>query len=342
MEPVSSQQALQELQTFVGQKQNPLDVYNQAQTQLGIPEIRQRVTGLRSNLMNTENLLNNLSGAVKGRTQGSLVTEAQRQRLEALERAPLTKEYSQMTGALGTETANLTDLLGQASTQANLTVQGESAREASLRGIFDVAFGREQQAEGVRQFNVREAENTRQFEAQQAARLKEFNAQMKAAQKERALTKLQITNARKQFLAQLAEEKRQFGISSAIERERIAASRASSGGGDTVSSLLSFLTGGSGSGGSKGGSAKPTTALAAAKKLRTELFKGGRIESGARERVFEALKKQYGKKVSTKKLRSIVFDQIFPNNWEILKAPGKFVDDQASSKNLSSYLKLGL
>jgi hypothetical protein len=70
---------------------------------LGVPEIRNNVAGLRTTVANTTNALNNVDPSVTGRTSGSLVTEAQRQRLVNMERAPIASELQNESGNLNTQ-----------------------------------------------------------------------------------------------------------------------------------------------------------------------------------------------------------------------------------------------
>lgn len=139
---------------FQASKKNPLDVYNDAVNQLGVGDVRTRVQNLRTQLLNTENLLNGVDGSVTGRTQGSLVTEAQRQRLVNLERAPIMQDYGKMSGSLNNENATLSDLLGQAQSQSQLAVQGASDRENAIKFALEQATRRETDAEDRRRFEL--------------------------------------------------------------------------------------------------------------------------------------------------------------------------------------------
>ena len=118
-------QASQNLQNWQSSRKNPVDLLNEATAALGIPEVRTRVSNLRKSLLDTENLLSGVEGSVKGRTQGSLVTEAQRQRLTALEREPIAGQLSKTQGSYGMETANLNDLMGEASQQVSYGLEGQ-------------------------------------------------------------------------------------------------------------------------------------------------------------------------------------------------------------------------
>lgn len=129
---------------------NPLDLYNQQTTNLGVGDVRGRVNSLNTTLLNTENALNQVDPSVTGRTQGSLVTEAQRNRLVNLERQPIAAQYGQQSNQLNTQQANLRDLLGQASNMSNLEMQGQQNKLQALGDIYNKEFTRQQTAEVAR------------------------------------------------------------------------------------------------------------------------------------------------------------------------------------------------
>lgn len=162
----NSQEALAELQALQNSAQNPLDVYNQQQQAFGVGDVRNRVSSIRNTLLNTENALNQVDPSVTGRTSGSLVTEAQRQRLVNLERQPLAAQYGQQQGALSNEQATLSDLLGQAANQSNLIFQGQQQKISNAKDIYQALTAREaeqrRQAEADRAFALQQ----QQFEEQ--------------------------------------------------------------------------------------------------------------------------------------------------------------------------------
>lgn len=159
----NSTEALNELQQFQASRANPLDIYNKATTDLGVQDVRGRVGSLRGTLLNTENLLNQVEGSVTGRTQGSLVTEAQRQRLANLERQPLAAQYGQQSKSLANEQASLSDLLNQAQQRSGMEFQGLQAREQSLRDVYNSMFQREQEQRRREEADRAFAEQQRQY-----------------------------------------------------------------------------------------------------------------------------------------------------------------------------------
>lgn len=144
-------------------RKNSTDVLNDAMTKYGIPEIRSRVSGLRTTLSNTENALNSVDPSVTGRTQGSLVTEAQRSKQVANERAPIADQYGQQSRALATESANQSDALSAAKLLAENQINDFSAGRQALQSRYDIA-------------NSQEMERRRREEADRA-----FNLQKQAA-----------------------------------------------------------------------------------------------------------------------------------------------------------------
>lgn len=125
-------------------RKSSTDVLNQAMSQYGIPEIRSRVAGLRTTLSNTENALNNVDPSVTGRTQGSLVTEAQRQHQVADERAPIADQYGQQSRALATESANQSDALSAAKLLAENQINDYNTGRSALQSRYDTTYKREQ------------------------------------------------------------------------------------------------------------------------------------------------------------------------------------------------------
>lgn len=136
----------QQLSDYDKNKVTSTDALNSALTQYGVPEIRNTVSGLRTTLANTQNAYNAVDPSVTGRTQGSLVTEAQRSRQVANERAPIAGQISDQSKALGQNQQDLTDALGQAQTQATNKVNDYNAGRAALESQYTNAYTREQAA----------------------------------------------------------------------------------------------------------------------------------------------------------------------------------------------------
>lgn len=154
----------QQLATYDAGRKSSADILNSAMSQYGVPEIRSRVAGLRTTLSNTESALNNVDPSVTGRTSRSLVTEAQRQRMVANERAPIAAQYGQQQGALSNESANLNDEQQAAQALAQGQIQDYTTGRNALQSQYDAAVSRE--AEVRRQ---QEADRAYQLQVQQQA-----------------------------------------------------------------------------------------------------------------------------------------------------------------------------
>lgn len=141
---------------------------NEALGQFGVPEIRNTVTGLRSTVANTTNALNNVDPSVTGRTQGSLVTEAQRRRQVVNEREPIAAQLGEQTGALGTQEKTLQDALSQATQVATGKVNDYTTGRQALASQYDTVYKREQDQAAKALADREFAESQRQFNEQQA------------------------------------------------------------------------------------------------------------------------------------------------------------------------------
>lgn len=151
----SSQDLYKQLTDYDSTRKNSVDVLNDALGKYGVPEIRNRVSGLRTTLSNTESALNAVDPSVTGRTQGSLVTEAQRSKQVANERAPIAEQYGQFSRSLGDANADLTDR----ERAAQLLAQGQQS---------DWETGRRTLAERYSLATSAEAEQRRREEADRA------------------------------------------------------------------------------------------------------------------------------------------------------------------------------
>lgn len=147
------------------------DALNSALTQYGVPEIRNTVSGLRTTLANTQNSYNAVDPSVTGRTQGSLVTEAQREKQVSNEQAPIAANLTSENSDLNTANADLTDKQNQAGQLAQNEVSDYNTGRANLQSEYDTAYKSEQDkaaatlaaqqaAEQQREFNVSAAQKS--------------------------------------------------------------------------------------------------------------------------------------------------------------------------------------
>lgn len=160
----SSANLYKQLTDYDANRKNSVDVLNDAMSKYGIPEIRSRVAGLRTTLSNTESALNAVDPSVTGRTQGSLVTEAQRSKQVANERAPITEQYGQQSRALGTESANLSDNLSAAQLLAQNSISDYDKGRSAIADKYGYALNAEQE-----QRRREEADRAFRLQEQQAA-----------------------------------------------------------------------------------------------------------------------------------------------------------------------------
>ena len=157
---VSSQELAQQIADYDKNKKSSADIMNSALTSYGVPEIRNRVSGLRTTLGNTEAALNAVDPSVTGRTSQSLVTEAQRQRMVAKEREPIASQYGDISRTLGTESANLNDAERSAREIGSGMINDYNTGRQALQSRYESTYGAEQNA--IAQETARQAAATAQ------------------------------------------------------------------------------------------------------------------------------------------------------------------------------------
>lgn len=158
----------QQLADYDSKRKNSVDLLNDAMGKYGVPEIRSRVAGLRTTLTNTENAINAVDPSVTGRTSGSLVTEAQRQKQVANERAPLAEQYGTFSRSLGDATSDLSDQERAAQLLAQSQQSDYDTGRNALAGRYQLAVDTE-------------AEQRRRLEADRAYDLQKQEAARQAA-----------------------------------------------------------------------------------------------------------------------------------------------------------------
>lgn len=166
MQPATtSSQAMQNLQQFQSGMQTPEQELQKAQQSLGTTAAQQQVTGLRSAINNTTNLLNQVAPSVQGRTQNSLVTSAQATRQIGNEQAPIQGELQKDTSAYNDANQNYAQLEAQAENQANAGIQSQNSQLGYLQNIYNDLYGQEQQQQAQQLAQQQEAEKVREFNA---------------------------------------------------------------------------------------------------------------------------------------------------------------------------------
>lgn len=164
----SSAQALGNLQSAQSQAQTPDQIMQSTDQQLGVGAAQGQVSGLRQAITNTTNLLNGVAPSVEGRTQNSLVTDAQAGKQIQNESAPIQATLTGQNTALSNDQSDLSSLLSQASTEAGLKAQGQSDKLTNLESIYKDLYGQEQDAAAAAEKQAQDAEAKRQFDATMA------------------------------------------------------------------------------------------------------------------------------------------------------------------------------
>ena len=166
MNPTNSAEALSNLQSFSSGRTSLADLYSGAEKETGVADARTRAQQLKQAASATEGLIRNVDPSVTGRLQGGLATEAQRQRLIALETQPLTEMYRTQSGAYDTANTELSDAASRADKLATMRYGADTDKFNSLKTLYDTLYGQEQAAEEKRRWEAQQAEAKRQFDAQ--------------------------------------------------------------------------------------------------------------------------------------------------------------------------------
>lgn len=197
--PSGSDALLKQIQDQLGKIQNPYDLLQQREQALGIPAAQQQVSGLRSAITNTTNLLNKIAPSVEGRTANSLVTSAQANRMIQNESAPVQQQLS----TLGTQEQNaqsaLSNLMSQANSEATMQSTGQQDVLKNLSSLQGMMASSEAAKQTQANFVSQQAQAKEQFEMNLALDVQKFN-----------LSKDQAAEARRQFDAQQAFEQQKF------------------------------------------------------------------------------------------------------------------------------------
>jgi chromosome segregation ATPase len=206
------------LTNFQGSMKGANDFYNEAQTQFGVQGAQDTANKSKQALGLTQGLINNLPNSVTGRTQGSLVTEAQRQKLLQNEMTPLNNQYNIQGQNYNDQQSALQSLMEQASGQSSRNYQGQQDKYSTLNDLFKTLLGQKNQAQSdlgswtsQLQAYQQAQEQIRQFNETAA-----FNRQ-KAAQDYAAAT-AGINLSRQQSDQSRADAQRQQALSNAAQK----------------------------------------------------------------------------------------------------------------------------
>lgn len=157
--------ALKNLQGYQSSMQTPDQAATAANQSLGVDAAQQQVSGLRGAIAKTTGLLQQVAPSVYGRTQNSLVTNAQATKQIANEQAPINTELNQQQQDYSGASQDYQTLLNEANQRATNTIQGQQGQMSYLQQIYgdlqakeqgqrDEAFRQAQLAEQTRQANL--------------------------------------------------------------------------------------------------------------------------------------------------------------------------------------------
>lgn len=167
MQPSSS--LFQQYQTFQNSRTKPEDYVKRYSTDLGVEDAKARVKSARTAIRSTEDTIAAAPESVAGRTGGSLVTDAQRNRLTQNEIAPLNEIMRTQSGAFSDANADLTTLGSELDKRVGYGLQADDMQANTLLTLYQAASEQEKQQEAIRQYNEQMAEQKRQFDEQQKA-----------------------------------------------------------------------------------------------------------------------------------------------------------------------------
>lgn len=133
----SAQQAQSDLSRFATVQRSAGDIFNSANNQFGVGDQQNRVSQLRQQMGNTQNLLRAVPQDAQARTSGSLVSNSALNRIVAQEQAPLTD----MLSVQGTNLSNASGDLQNAQQQANVLTSLLTGEQSALQDFLQQRFG---------------------------------------------------------------------------------------------------------------------------------------------------------------------------------------------------------
>ena len=136
-----------DLEQFDKNYESPIDIYNDVISKLGLSDVRTRVTDLQGALMDTENQIRNVEGSVAGRTQNSLVTESQKQRLVSNEQEPLADLYRTQGQQYELASGDYQRLAEEGRYQSDITYQGQKDERDNILDLLQIAVDNAKTAE---------------------------------------------------------------------------------------------------------------------------------------------------------------------------------------------------
>ena len=171
-----SSQLFSQYQAFQNSRVKPEDYVKRYSTDLGVDDAKARVKSARTAIRSTEDTISAAPQGVAGRTSGSLVTDAQRNRLVQNEIAPLQELMQTQSGAFQDANSDLTTLGSELDKRVGYGLQADDTQANTLLTLFQAASDSEKQQEAIRQYNESLAEQRRQFNEQQKAAVRAASA----------------------------------------------------------------------------------------------------------------------------------------------------------------------
>lgn len=141
---MDSRQLSQSLSNFRKSRKSQGDYYGRASKQMGVSD--DRIQSIRGGLEDTAKSFIGVDPSVTGRTQGSLVSEAQRRTMVGNERSPLADVYRTQADALSNEADAQQILRGEASAKASTLYERDETTQKSLQKQYKTRLKSEQEA----------------------------------------------------------------------------------------------------------------------------------------------------------------------------------------------------
>lgn len=142
----SSQEGQKALAQFDTLAPNSAALSGALEGQFGVDELRQRVSGLRKGIIDTENAIEGVGDNVLGRTSGSLVSQAQVDRLTQKEQEPLYDLLGDKTQDLSFTSTDANEAQTRADRFLGFTLDDIAQKRGSIQDRINLALGREETA----------------------------------------------------------------------------------------------------------------------------------------------------------------------------------------------------
>ena len=149
---------------FQSTRVKPEDYVKRYSADLGVEDARARVKGARTAIRATEDTIAAAPDSVAGRTSGSLVTDAQRNRLVQNEVTPLQDIMRTQTGAYSDASQDLDKLGAELDRRVQYGLAADDTQANTLLTLYQAAFESEKEKTARQQWAKQMAEQKRQFD----------------------------------------------------------------------------------------------------------------------------------------------------------------------------------